>query len=163
MEKQFEKYKGIHPGIVLERELKKRALKQRPFAISVAEHPQSFNAIIKGKRNITTSLALRIEKELNLDEGVFVILQAFYEIKKEKEKQASHVPNLSILRKTLFWDTDINRIDWERQVKAVIERVFERGNDEEKEEVTRFYGKAKTQSVLAAEKRKPIVLSQKGL
>jgi plasmid maintenance system antidote protein VapI len=44
MIKRFEKYKGIHPGIILERELKKRAIKQRPFALSLDEHPQTFNA-----------------------------------------------------------------------------------------------------------------------
>lgn len=35
-------------------------------------------------------------------------------------------PNLSLLRKSLFWDTDINKIDWKKQYKAVIQRVFER-------------------------------------
>lgn len=45
MTEQYEKYKGIHPGIVLDRELKKRAIRQRPFALSLKEHPQSFNAI----------------------------------------------------------------------------------------------------------------------
>ena len=28
------KYKGIHPGIILERELQKRSLKKRPFALA---------------------------------------------------------------------------------------------------------------------------------
>ena len=120
--------------------------------MSISEHSQSFNAMIRGKRNITTSLALRIEKELNLDEGTFVLLQAFYDIRKEKEKQANHAPNLEILRKALFWDTDVSRIDWERQANAVIERVFERGNEEEREEITRFYGKAKIQSALDVKK-----------
>jgi addiction module HigA family antidote len=149
MDRQFEKYKGIHPGFVLERELKKRSIKQRPFALSIAEHPQSFNAIIKGKRSLSTALALKIEKGLDLDEGTFVMLQAYYDIKKEKEKQLKLTPNLMILRKSLFWDTDVDRIDWEKQAKAVIERVFERGNNDEKEEITRFYGQAKIQSVLA--------------
>jgi hypothetical protein len=40
----------------------------------------------------------------------------------------------------LFWDTDINGIDWFGQRRAVIERVIERGNDEEKAEIRRFYG-----------------------
>jgi len=152
MDRQFEKYKGIHPRFVLERELKKRSIKQRPFALSIAEHPQSFNAIVKGRRSLSTALALRIEKGLDLDEGTFVILQAYYDIKKEKEKQANQTPNLTILRKSLFWDTDISRIDWEKQAKAVIERVFERGDADEKEEITRFYGKAKIHSVMFAVK-----------
>lgn len=50
--------------------------------------------------------------------------------------------NLSLIRKILFWDTDINKIDWEAQRRAVIERILERGNDQEKEEIKRFYGDA---------------------
>lgn len=154
MEKQFERYKGIHPGIVLERELKRRSLKQRPFAFSIEEYPQSFNAILKGKRSVTTALALRIEKALELEEGTIVMLQAYYDIKKEKEKQSNNIPNLSILRKSLFWDTDISRINWQQQAKAVIMRVFERGDDYEKDEITRFYGKAKIKAAFAGEKVK---------
>ncbi|MCF2503782.1 plasmid maintenance system antidote protein [Dyadobacter sp. CY107] len=155
MEKQFEKYKGIHPGIILERELKKRSIKQRPFALSIAEHPQTFNAILKGKRNINTALALRIEKGLHLDEGTLVLLQAYYDIKKENEKLVRRTPDLTVLRKSLFWDTDISQIDWEKQAKAVIRRTFERGDDEEKEEITKFYGEEKVQSVLETPQESP--------
>ena len=138
-----EKYKGIHPGKILERELKKRAIRQRPFALSLKEHPQTFNAITKGKRGISIVLALKIEKELRLEEGTFVILQAYYDIQKIKEKEKQVAPDLSVLSKSLFWDTDIHRIDWQRQYRSVIQRVFERGNDREKEEITRFYGAKK--------------------
>ena len=57
------KYKGIHPGIVLKRELKKRSIKQRPFAMSIQEHPQTLNAITKGKRNLNRSEERRVGKE----------------------------------------------------------------------------------------------------
>lgn len=148
MERKFEKYKGIHPGIILERELKKRSIKQRPFALSIAEHPQSFNAILKGKRNVNTALALRIERGLHLEEGTLVLLQAYHDIKKEKEKLERRTPNLTVLRKSLFWDTDISQVDWEQQATAVIRRVFERGDDDEKREISRFYGQEKVQLVL---------------
>ncbi|SDL48873.1 helix-turn-helix transcriptional regulator [Siphonobacter aquaeclarae] len=151
MDGRFEKYKGIHPGIVLDRELKRRALKQRPFALALAEHPQTFNAITKGKRNLTTSLALKIERELGLEEGTLLVLQVFYDIRKEKEKLATRIaPNLSLLRKTLFWDTEIEKIDWQQQSTAVIRRVFERGSEAEKAEILRFYGKAKVVSVMGS-------------
>ena len=65
----------------------------------------------------------------------------------------SSTPNLSIIRKSLFWDTDINKINWEKQYKAVIQRVFERGNEMEKNEIERFYGKSKVNNVLAHNKR----------
>ncbi|MEI5985118.1 MULTISPECIES: transcriptional regulator [Sphingobacterium] len=148
MNRQFEKYKGIHPGIVLDRELKKRSFKQRPFALSFEEHPQTFNAITKGKRGISTALAMKIERELGLDEGTLVILQAYYDIQKIKEKEIKCTPNLHILSKGLFWDTDIQQIDWERQYRAVIQRVFERGNENGKREIIRFYGTEKVNQAL---------------
>ena len=150
MEKKFEQYIGIHPGFVIERELKKRAIKQRPFALSLEEHPQTFNAITKGKRNLTTALALKIEKELEIAEGTLVLLQAYYEIRIVKETNKQNTPDLSKIRKVLFWDTDINRVDWDRQFKAVIQRVYERGNDAEKEEITRFYGIERVELALGA-------------
>jgi len=35
----------------------------------------------------------------------------------------------------------MENINWEKQKYAVITRVFERGNDIEKKEIIRFYGK----------------------
>ncbi len=117
----LEKYKGIHPGIILERELKKRALQQRPFALSIGEHPQTLNAITKGKRKLN-------------------ILQTYFDINEEKHKREGSTPNLSLIRKSLFWDTDITMIDWDKHYKAVVRRIFERGNETEKQELIHFYG-----------------------
>lgn len=142
------KYKGIHPGIVLRRELKKRSLKQRPFALAIDEHPQTLNAITKGNRNLNTALALKIEKKLGFEEGALAILQTYYDIRLEKQKQQTETPKLPLVRKSLFWDTDINQIDWQKQYKAVIKRVYERGNETEKNEILRFYGKEKVDHVL---------------
>jgi len=148
MEPAIEKYKGIHPGIILERELKKRNLKKGPFALSLQEYPQTLNDITKGRRGLTPALSLKIDSALGLEEGTMLILQAHYEIKKEKQKSESgEHPSLSVLRKILFWDTDINKIDWHKQYKAVIQRVFERGNDDEKKEILRFYGKDKIKAI----------------
>lgn len=158
--KSLLKYKGIHPGIVLERELEKRSLKKRPFALSIGESAQSINNITNGKRKIPVALALKIEKELQLEEGSIVILQSYYDIKLEKEKM-KETPKLSVLRRSLFWDTDIDRIDWNRQHKAVIKRVFERGNDDEKNETIRFYGKRKVDTALKSATTQPMMLHKK--
>jgi plasmid maintenance system antidote protein VapI len=155
------RYKGIHPGIVLERELKKRSLKQRPFAVAIDEHPQTLNAITKGKRKLNTALALKIESKLGLEEGTLALLQTYYDIRIEKEKQQDKTPELDLLRISLFWDTDINHINWKKQYKAVIKRVFERGNEMEKNEIIRFYGKQKVQEALSSITRKPYKLSVK--
>ncbi len=134
--------KGLHPGFFLEHELKKKKLSKRQFAISLAAHPQTIGAITKGSRDMNTALALRIEKALNLEEGFLMILQCFYDIKKEKEKLVDkRTPNLKLVRPVLFWDTNITKIDWELHKAYIIQRIFERGNQQEKEEIERFYGK----------------------
>jgi plasmid maintenance system antidote protein VapI len=149
MKSSTEILKGIHPGIVLERELKKRGLGKGPFALSIQEFPQTISAITKGKRGMNTPLALRIENALDIEEGYFMTLQIFYEIKEEKRKQEkSFKPDLSLLRPALFWDTDIKKIDWKRQKRAVIERVWERGNDQEKAEMKRLYGEEEIENIL---------------
>ena len=57
-------------------------------------------------------------------------------------------PDLSTLRPAIFWDTDLHKIDWKRQKRAVIERVWERGNEQEKAEMTRLYGEQEIEKVL---------------
>lgn len=88
------------------------------------------------------ALAFKIEQALGLEEGYLMVLQAFYDMKEAKLRQHSSngTPELSKLRPGLFWDTDINAIDWHGQKRAVIERIIERGNDEERAEIKRFYG-----------------------
>ena len=152
-------YKGIHPGLILDRELKRRSLKQRPFALSIGEHPQTLNAITKGKRSLPTALALKIEESLNLEEGVLSLLQTYYNIRQEKEKRIQQTPQLSLFRKSLFWDTDFNKLNWKQQYKAIIKRIFERGNEKEKNELIRFYGKKKVQEVLGQTSPDPYTLS----
>ena len=150
MKSVIEKYKGIHPGMILERELKKRNLKKGRFALSLHEYPQTLNEITKGKRGLTPALSLKIDNALELEEGTMLILQAYYEIEKEKQKlNLQQHPDFAIIRKVLFWDTDISKIDWGRQYKSVIKRVLERGNAEEKKEILRFYGEQKVAEVTA--------------
>lgn len=132
--------KGIHPGKIIGRDLKKRNVSQRKFATQINEHSQTLNAVIKGHRGLTTEMAVKIEKAFGYEEGFLLILQAYYDISKYKisisDAMLSHAPNI---RKALFWDTDFEKIDWARQKNAVINRILERGNDLEKEEIARFY------------------------
>lgn len=137
--------------MVLERELKKRNLKKGPFALSLQVYPQTLNDITKGKRGIPTALSLKIDKALGLEEGTMHLLQAYFEIQNEKYKQQEH-PDMTVIRKILFWDTDIDKINWRAQYKSIIERIFERGNDDEKIEILRFYGKEKIKMVTGSDK-----------
>lgn len=140
--------KGLHPGLVIERELKKRKLRKNSFALKLQEYPQTLTAITKGRRGITTSLALKIEKTLGFDEGFLMMLQVYFDIEVEKKKQIQNKPNLKLIRPVLFWDTKFENIDWIKQKKAVIKRVFERGNEDEKNEIKRYYGEAAVKKIM---------------
>jgi plasmid maintenance system antidote protein VapI len=52
--------KGVHPGAVLIRELKKMGLESKQFALSIGEHPQTINAISKGRRGINPALSVKL-------------------------------------------------------------------------------------------------------
>jgi len=145
--------KGIHPGIILERELKKRGLSKRSFALSINEYPQLLGDITKGKRRITPSLSIRIGQALGLDENFFSVLQAYYDIKHEKGKHSYlRHPELKKFRPVVFWDTDMKTIDWEKYKPSIIRRIFEWGNKEEINEIIRFYGRKEITKILRQRK-----------
>lgn len=145
--------KGIHPGLILERELKKRHLTKGPFALSLKEYPQTLASITKGKRRMNANLALKIESALGIEEGYFMTLQVFYDIRELKKEQPARSPDLSKLRSILFWDTKMENIDWIKQKTAVIKRVFERGNEIERNEIIRFYGHENVNNILSTHVR----------
>jgi plasmid maintenance system antidote protein VapI len=145
----IDKLKGIHPGIFLDHELKKRKLPKGRFALSINEYPQTLGAITNGKRDMNTALAMKIENELKLEEGLFMILQVFYDYKKIKESKLTKAkPDIAKFQKSTFWDTSIESIDWQKQKKAIVKRVFERGTEKEKKEISKFYGSKEVEKIL---------------
>ena len=148
MKTQITILKGIHPGFVLERELEKRQIRKGNFALQIQEYPQTLSTITKGKRDMNIALALKIERLLGIEEGFFMILQVYYDIEQEKKKQNSTHPNLAIIRSILFWDTKMEKLDWQKQKKAIVKRIFERGNEIEKKEIIRFYGNEVVSKIL---------------
>lgn len=150
---EISKIKGIHPGAILKREIKLRGLKNIELAKSIQEHAQTIGSILNEKRSINPSLSIKLGHELGVDEDYFMILQASYEVEKIKKRHLGKTPDLNKIKKILFWDTDFNKIDWTKNRKSIIKRVFERGNDIEIEEIISFYGKAIVQKELSNSKK----------
>ena len=50
----------------------------------------------------------------------------------------SNQPDLTKFRGAIFWDTAIENIDFTAHRRYVINRIFERGNEEEIMEIIRF-------------------------
>ena len=139
---EIEKIKGIHPGHILKRELRKRHIKSSELACNIDEHKQTISAIINQKRKITPRLSIKLSKMFDVPNDYFLHLQASYDVKNMTSSLAKQErPNLTKFRQVLFWDTDIKTIDWNLQKRAIIKRVLERGNDTEIEALINFYGR----------------------
>ncbi len=56
------------------------------------------------------------------------------------------------LNKQIFWDTDFNKIDYDKSWQSVIERVFDRGDIDDIIQVRRYYGDNKIIEALTSAK-----------
>lgn len=137
---RLNKIKGIHPGELLRWELNKRNLKSSELADTIGEHKQTISAILNKRRDMNPKLSIKLSKEFKTDKDYFMLLQASYDVKKASS-EIQLTPNTDNLRKVIFWDTDFDKIDWEKNKKAVIKRVLERGNKKEINEIISFYGR----------------------
>lgn len=141
MRYSIENVKGMHPGALIKHELNRKKISQRKFAASIDEHWQILNAVINEKRGISLGTALKVEKEFGYDEGFLMILQVYYDIEQQKQKQIrSTLKGVPAISRIIFWDTDFDSIDWAASKESVISRVLERGTEEEIAEIARYYG-----------------------
>lgn len=138
---QLAKIKGIHPGLILKRELTRSNIKSSTLANAIDEHKQTISAILNQRRGINPSISIKLANHFNIEKDYFMLLQASYDVKIVASSQPKRQPNLKNIRKVLFWDTTFDKIDWDRNKKAVIKRILERGNKTEINELISFYGK----------------------
>jgi HTH-type transcriptional regulator/antitoxin HigA len=96
-------YRAIHPGEILREELRERNIKQSAFAKQIGVQPTHLNEFIKGKRNLNSELAKKLESGLGISYSTWMEINsgylydsaAIYRREKEKaeekdlEKQAS--------------------------------------------------------------------------
>ena len=149
VEKNIALIKGIHPGLILARELKRRNLSKRYLSLLINEYPQLIGDITNCKRRINPSLSIRLGNTLGFDESFFSVLQTFFDLEQEKKKKSLKLnPDIKIFRPVLFWDTDISTINWQKSKNSVIKRVFELGNSREIKEIIRFYGEENVRASL---------------
>jgi hypothetical protein len=69
-----------------------------------------------------------------------MILQASFEVETYRKSQLKNKnPLLGKFRKSIFWDTKIEYIDINKNKKFLIQRVLERGNKQEIENLISIY------------------------
>jgi len=135
---EYNRVKGVHPGAILKRELTKRKIKAIELAKAIDVHPQTINAITKERRGVNIKLSIKLGDYFNIEEDYFRILQASFEVKISIQK-LNKIPLIGKIRSFIFWDTDIRKIDVKKNKKSIIQRILERGNKSEINELIKFY------------------------
>lgn len=131
-------YKGIAPGKIISRAIKKQGITQREVASRAGIHYQTLNAIITGKREITLRQSIDLDRVLGFETGFFAVIQTYYSIDKLTAKSPRKIPHPDI-RPYVFWDIDMDTLDWEANKAFIIQRVNERGNKTEIELIRNYY------------------------
>ena len=149
----LEKVRGIHPGAVLKRALKKRDITASDLARTIDEHKQTLSAILNGRRSVNPKLSIKLSEVFDARADYFMLMQASYDVQQQVATIPKRMPNLKHFRKALFWDTQLEGIDWNTNKRAVIQRVLERGNEEEIQELINFYGKQTISKVIQSIKK----------
>lgn len=136
----FKRVKGIHPGAILKRELKKREIKSIKLAHEIKEYPQTINAITKERRGINPKLSYKLGNYFNYSADYFMLLQAAYEVESYKKMNIQKEnPLKGKFRDSMFWDTRMDLIDYQKNRRSVIQRVLERGNQLEIKNLIEIY------------------------
>ena len=91
--------KATHPGILIKDEIECIGITQKELALKLGIAPNIVNELIKGKRNITAALAIKLEEILKIDAQYWMQLQAQYEIQTIKIRQKNEINKLSISNK----------------------------------------------------------------
>ena len=133
MYEQYLQLSNIPCGAVLNRIMTKEGISQSQLAERSGIVRQRICDYLANRRRITVEASLNLEKALRIGiEGFFYRIQANHDIYTcVKEQAMNNRPNLKYYRKAVFWDTDIEKLDWEKNRQWIIRRVFEYGGEEE--------------------------------
>ncbi len=74
----------LHPGEIIADELEARLISQKDFAKQIDLLPPHLNDLIKGKRNISAKIAIKLETLLGIDADYWLRVQMAYDLKLER-------------------------------------------------------------------------------
>lgn len=149
---RFLSHNNLPAGAVLGHILKQQDMTQRQLSAATGILPQRINDYISGKRRISAEASLLLEQALSIKtKGFFYIIQANHDIHDAITLHSEDaIPDLTRIKKSIFWDTDISRLNWNSNRKSIIRRVFEYGDEQAIKEIIRFYGKNEVTDILTA-------------
>jgi addiction module HigA family antidote len=90
-------YEPVHPGEILKEEIEYRGISQRKLAAQMGISYSVLNEMLNAKRPVTTEHALLFEAALGIDAGLFIRIQADYDMQMTKRNK-SFVSRLAKIR-----------------------------------------------------------------
>ncbi|WP_080902598.1 HigA family addiction module antitoxin [Parabacteroides sp. Marseille-P3160] len=84
----LEPYEPTHPGNVLKEEIEYRGMSQRKLAKQMGVSYSVLNEVLNAKRPVTTEYALLFEAALGIDAGIFIRMQADYDMQVTRRNKA---------------------------------------------------------------------------
>lgn len=133
--------KSTPAGAILLHILQRTGVSQKSLSDISGILPQHINALIKGTRRFSPKSSLAIEKALNLEpDGLFYICQCNYDVTQAK-RASQQKPDTSKLRKSTFWDVDLEKVDWQKGKRWAIQRILQYGCISDFIEISKIYGR----------------------
>jgi antitoxin HigA-1 len=86
-----EKLPPIHPGEVLADALHEAGISASSAALSMGLPPSTFTRIIKGQRNVTAPIALRIARYFGTSPGIWIGIQTDYDLEVAKDREGTRI------------------------------------------------------------------------
>ncbi|WP_316750442.1 HigA family addiction module antitoxin [Pedobacter gandavensis] len=81
---------AFHPGIFLLEEIEERKLMKKELARELGVLPNNLSQIFTGKRNISITLALKLEKVLGISAEYWIGLQTAYDLQEARKEAMAH-------------------------------------------------------------------------
>ena len=94
----IEPYRPVHPGEILKEEIEYRGISQRKLAAQMRVAYSVLNEVLNAKRPVTTEYALLFEAALGIEAGIFIRMQADYNIQVAR-KDKTFAKRLAEIRK----------------------------------------------------------------
>lgn len=76
----------LHPGDILQMELEAREIRKSDFAMQLQMRPSHFSELLHSKRNVSASIAIKLETLLGISAEFWMRVQTSYDIKLERQK-----------------------------------------------------------------------------
>lgn len=77
----------LHPGEVLQMELEARQIKKYKFAEFLGMKSSHFSELLHGKRHVSASTALKLEKLLHIPAEYWMRIQVYHDLFVERNKE----------------------------------------------------------------------------